>query len=126
MPCTKTTCPSSNYWAKEVLNVDPDNLDAHYTLALEALDYRTPNVPEARRHLEVLEKKKAPAIRRALGPREARRGDRRSDGSSERVGPGSSDQAWARLGSGRPHGRAPDRIDGDPGRGRSGSIGRSR
>ncbi len=24
--------PSSNYWAEEVLNVDPQNLDAHYTL----------------------------------------------------------------------------------------------
>jgi cellulose synthase operon protein C len=53
----------SNYWAKEVLNVDPNNLDAHYALALEALDNRPPNVPEARRHLEVLEKKKASAIR---------------------------------------------------------------
>ena len=55
--------PSSNYWAKEVLNVDPQNLDAHYTLALEALDNRPPNLPEARRHLEVLEKKKASPIR---------------------------------------------------------------
>ena len=53
----------SNYWAKEVLNVDPNNLDAHYALALEALDNRPPNVPEARRHLEVLEKQKASAIR---------------------------------------------------------------
>ena len=56
----------SNYWAKEVLNVDPNNVDAHYTLALEALDNRAPNLPEARRHLEVLEKKKASAIRLLL------------------------------------------------------------
>ncbi len=55
--------PGSNYWAKEVLSVDPNNLDAHYALALEALDNRPPNVPEARRHLDVLEKKKASAIR---------------------------------------------------------------
>jgi cellulose synthase operon protein C len=53
----------SNYWAKEVLNVDPKNPDAHYALALEALDFRPPNVPEALRHLDVLEKNKASAIR---------------------------------------------------------------
>ncbi|HEX3446919.1 MAG TPA: hypothetical protein VHS97_01630, partial [Isosphaeraceae bacterium] len=58
--------PESNYWAKEVLNVEPENLDAHFVLALEALENRTPNVPDVRRHLEVLEKKKAPAIRRLL------------------------------------------------------------
>ena len=38
--------PSSNSWAKEVLNVDPRNVDAHYTLALEALEARPPNLPE--------------------------------------------------------------------------------
>jgi cellulose synthase operon protein C len=54
---------ASNYWAKEVLNVDPNNLDAHYALALEALDSRPPNVAEARRHLVTLEKNKATAIR---------------------------------------------------------------
>ena len=58
--------PSSNYWAKEVLNVDPRNLDAHYTLALEALDARPPNLPEARRHLDVLDKLKASPIRALL------------------------------------------------------------
>jgi tetratricopeptide (TPR) repeat protein len=58
--------PESNYWAKEVLKVEPDNLDAHFVLALEALENRTPNVPDVRRHLETLEKKKAPAIRRLL------------------------------------------------------------
>jgi cellulose synthase operon protein C len=56
----------SNYWAKEVLKVESENLDAHFVLALEALENRTPNVPDVRRHLEVLEKKKAPAIRRLL------------------------------------------------------------
>ena len=58
--------PESNYWAKEVFKIEPENLDAHYVLALEALENRTPNVPDVRRHLEVLEKKKAPAIRRLL------------------------------------------------------------
>ena len=72
--------PDSIYWAKEVLNVDPNNVDAHYALAVEALDNRTPNVPEARRHLEVLEKNKASAIRVASGPGDARRCNRRSSG----------------------------------------------
>ena len=50
----------SIYWAKEILNVEPDDPDAHYVLAAEALEERTPNVPETRRHLKVLEEKKAP------------------------------------------------------------------
>ena len=52
------------YWAKELLNVEPEDLDAHYVLAAEALEERAPNVPEIKRHLEVLEKAKAPAVRR--------------------------------------------------------------
>ena len=54
----------SVYWAKEMLNVAPDDLDAHYVLAAESLEERAPNVPEIKRHLEVLEKVKAPAVRR--------------------------------------------------------------
>jgi len=53
----------SIYWANEVLKVEPDNGDAHFVLAVEALETRTPNVPEVRRHLEVIENKKASAIR---------------------------------------------------------------
>jgi tetratricopeptide (TPR) repeat protein len=53
-------------WAKEVLNVDADDPDAHYVLALQALDYRTPDVVEARRHLQVLEKKKPALCRLSL------------------------------------------------------------
>ena len=56
--------PESSYWAKELLTVEPDNLDAHYVLAAEALDSRTPNVPEARRHLQVLDQRKASTVRR--------------------------------------------------------------
>ena len=52
------------YWAKDLLNVDADNLDAHYVLAAEALEARTPNVPEIRRHLKALDDKKASPIRR--------------------------------------------------------------
>jgi len=54
----------TTYWAKEMLKVEPDNLDAHYALAVGALDDRTPNVPEARRHFNVLEEKQAPPFRR--------------------------------------------------------------
>jgi cellulose synthase operon protein C len=52
------------HWAKDLLIIDPDNLDAHYVLAAEALEARTPNVPEIRRHLKALDDKKAPPIRR--------------------------------------------------------------
>jgi cellulose synthase operon protein C len=54
------------YWAKEVLNVEADNPDAHFVLAMEALESRTPNVSEARRHLETLEKKKVALLRLLL------------------------------------------------------------
>ena len=49
--------------ARDVVNVEADNPDAHYVLAIQALNDRTPDVPEARRHLEVLEKKKVAPIR---------------------------------------------------------------
>src|SRR5262249_33292794 len=54
----------SVYWAKELLNVVSDDPDAHYVLAAEALEERAPNVAEIKRHLEALEKVKAPAVRR--------------------------------------------------------------
>jgi predicted Zn-dependent protease len=56
--------PDATYWAKEVLKVEPDDVDAHYVLAVDALDGTTPNVPEARRHLALLEEKQAPPLRR--------------------------------------------------------------
>ncbi|HZW32760.1 MAG TPA: tetratricopeptide repeat protein [Isosphaeraceae bacterium] len=56
--------PESVYWARELLNVEPENADAHYVLAAEALEERTPNVPEIRRHLEVLDQVQAPVVRR--------------------------------------------------------------
>ena len=56
----------SLYWAREVLKVDADNTDAHYVLAAEDLETRSPNVPEVKRHLKVLDDHNAPAIRRAL------------------------------------------------------------
>jgi tetratricopeptide (TPR) repeat protein len=55
--------PDSLYWAKEVLSIEPENPDAHYVQAADALDRRVPNIPEIRRHLKVLEAKNAPALR---------------------------------------------------------------
>ncbi len=56
--------PESLYWAKEVQKLEPDDPDAHFVLAVEALEGRTPDVPEARRHLKVLEARKASLVRR--------------------------------------------------------------
>jgi tetratricopeptide (TPR) repeat protein len=50
-------------WARDVLNVDAANTDAHFVLAMAALDERTPKIADARRHIEALGAKKAPAIR---------------------------------------------------------------
>jgi predicted Zn-dependent protease len=56
--------PESLAWAKEVLQVEPENADAHYVLAADALEHKTPNVPEVRRHLDVLTAANASEIRR--------------------------------------------------------------
>ena len=56
--------PDSVYWAKEVLKLEPGDADAHFVLAVDALESRTPSVPETRRHLKVLEEKQAPSVRR--------------------------------------------------------------
>ena len=56
----------SLYWARELLRVDPENPDAHYVLAFEELETRSPNIPEVRRHLKVLEDKQASPIRLQL------------------------------------------------------------
>jgi len=56
----------SVYWAGELLKVDPEHPDAHYVLAIEELEGRSPNIPEVKRHLKVLEERQAPPIRRAL------------------------------------------------------------
>ena len=52
--------------AREVLKVDSENSDAHFILAFSELESRSPNVPEVKRHLGVLEENNAPAIRRCL------------------------------------------------------------
>src|SRR5271157_4558287 len=56
----------SVYWAREVLKVDAENSAAHFILAFAELESRSPNVPEVRRHLKVLEEKSAPAMRQCL------------------------------------------------------------
>ena len=60
----RTQAPDSIYWAKELLNVEPKDPDAHYVLAAEALEERTPNVPEIKRHLDVLDEVAASPVRR--------------------------------------------------------------
>ena len=42
-------------WAKELSTLDPGNRDAHYVLAAEELDGPSPNIPEVRRRLVILE-----------------------------------------------------------------------
>jgi tetratricopeptide (TPR) repeat protein len=54
----------SAYWAKEVLKLEPGDTDAHFVLAVDGLESRTPNVPETRRHLKVLEDKAVTPVRR--------------------------------------------------------------
>jgi len=56
----------SVYWAREVLKVDAENSDAHFILAFAELESRSPNVPEVKRHLKVLEAHNVPAMRQCL------------------------------------------------------------
>ncbi len=56
----------SVYWAREALKVDAENSDAHFILAFAELESRSPNVPEVKRHLKVLEARNAPALRQCL------------------------------------------------------------
>ncbi len=89
-------------WAREVVNVDADNADAHYVLALEALDQRTPNVAEGRRHLEVLVKKKGAADPSLARSGQARQRDRRRRGTRPRFRRGPRRQGRGRRRPGRP------------------------
>ena len=61
--------PESLSLAKDILKQEPNDPDAHFVLAVEALEGRTPDVPEARRHLKVLEEKKANLVRLLWIPR---------------------------------------------------------
>ena len=56
----------SVYWANEAIKVDPENSEAHYVLAFEELEARSPKFPEVRRYLKVLEKNQASPIRVVL------------------------------------------------------------
>ncbi|HWE39747.1 MAG TPA: tetratricopeptide repeat protein [Isosphaeraceae bacterium] len=49
--------------AKELSALEPNDPDARYVLAEEALAATPPDVPAARKHLAVLEARKAPAVR---------------------------------------------------------------
>jgi predicted Zn-dependent protease len=56
----------SVYWAREVLNVDPNNVDASFVLAIEDLDSPSVNVPDVRRHIKALEEQNAAPVRLAM------------------------------------------------------------
>ena len=108
--------PDSVYWAKELLNIEPEDADAHYALAAEALEERTPNVPEIKQHLEVLDKIKASPVRR-LWIR-AKLADLTGDDVGARWGlrRGSRDEVRLGFGSRGSICSAPAHGDGDPGR----------
>ncbi len=42
-------------WARDLVSLEPANLDSHYILAADALDGTSPNIPDVRRHLAALE-----------------------------------------------------------------------
>ncbi len=70
------------------MKLEPDDPDAHFVLAVDALEGRTPDVPEARRHLKVLEEKKANLVRRCGSARSSpthRRLDRHGPQPSRRL-----------------------------------------
>jgi tetratricopeptide (TPR) repeat protein len=56
----------SLYWARDLLALEPNNLQAHYVLASEGLSVKNPNIPEIKRHLAALEEAKAPEVRVAM------------------------------------------------------------
>ncbi len=89
----------SVYWAKELLNVEPEDADAHYALAAEALEERTPNIPEIKRHLDVLNKVKASPVRRLWIRAQAGRPDRGRYGADRSPGRSPSDADGRRSGS---------------------------
>jgi cellulose synthase operon protein C len=52
--------------AREVVRLEPNDLDANFVLAFEALESRSPSIPEVKRQLKTLEDGKAPEVRRLL------------------------------------------------------------
>ena len=95
------------YWAKEVLALEPKDVDAHYVLAADLLEARSPAIPEIKRHLEVLEAAKAAPVRLEwLRARLAQvSGD--DEAREQVVGDVPDADAAGRRRSGRPHGAAP-------------------
>ncbi len=59
----RDVAPDAIYWAKELLGLEPNNTDAHYVLAAEGLEERSPNRSEIQRHLTALTAAKAPMVR---------------------------------------------------------------
>lgn len=73
--------PESLHWAKDLLTLEPENADALYVLASEALEDRNPTgLPDIERKLAVLKKVKAAPVRVAW--LEARLAQERGDASA--------------------------------------------
>ena len=54
---------ASVYWAKDLLELEPNNAEAHYVLASVAVDEYSPNIPEIKRRLTALEAAQASPAR---------------------------------------------------------------
>ena len=90
------------------MKLDPRDADAHFVLAVDALESRTPNVPEAQRHLKVLEEKQAPPVRRLWIRAKLADATGDSAGRAEAFGQAASRCASRRLPADRPHHVAAD------------------
>jgi predicted Zn-dependent protease len=57
--------PEGTHWARELLELEPADAEAHYQVAASLLEERTPAVPEVKRHITALEEAKALPVRLA-------------------------------------------------------------
>lgn len=55
--------PESLHWAKDLLTLEPSNAEAHYVVAAEAIEERSPVIPEVKRRLAALESAGSPEVR---------------------------------------------------------------
>lgn len=58
--------PDAVYWAREVAEIDPDNIEAAFVLASKELEGAAPNLAEVRKQLDRLNAGGAPEVRRLL------------------------------------------------------------
>ena len=94
-------------WAREVVKLDATDLDSNFVLAFDALESRSPNIPEVRRRLKTLEDGKAPEVRRLSDPGATRRRHQRRLGTQRRAGRRPQARPLGRRRADRPDGQAP-------------------